>query len=137
MSALHILQEYGLNITKARMDILSLFLAYKMPMNGALIKAHLLEMDRVTLYRVLKAFTEKGILCILPSTNGVILYALKTVMADLPNAVNKMHFVCTDCKALVDLEKTVLPEMKLPPGFIVENMELVISGKCRQCSCSN
>ena len=72
-----ILKRNSLSITDGRMKILELF--YNS--DGALAHADIekktgLAVDRVTVYRTLQTFVEKGIIHQVPTTDNSILYAL-------------------------------------------------------------
>ena len=72
-----ILKRNNLSITDGRMKILELF--YNS--DGALAHADIekktgLAVDRVTVYRTLQTFVEKGIIHQVPTTDNSILYAL-------------------------------------------------------------
>ena len=74
---LDILKKNQLSVTDSRKKILELFL--KSP--GALAHADIEKstgenFDRVTVYRTLQTFVEKGIIHNIPTTDNSILYAL-------------------------------------------------------------
>ena len=74
---LSILKKNQLSITDGRRKILELFLQS----NGALAHADIEKntdaaFDRVTVYRTLQTFVDKGIVHHIPTTDNSILYAL-------------------------------------------------------------
>jgi Fur family ferric uptake transcriptional regulator len=136
MTELHdILKKNQLSITDSRIKILELFL--KSP--GALAHADIEKntgenFDRVTVYRTLQTFTEKGIIHNIPTTDNSILYALcKHDCEAGHHHDNHVHFICTQCNKTICLDDVTVPEVKLPKGFTPEMAEMVVKGVCDDC----
>ena len=91
-----ILKRNSLSITDGRIKILELFYAS----DGALAHADIeknagLVLDRVTVYRTLQTFVEKGIIHQVPTTDNSVLYALcRQNCANGHHHDNHVHFVC-------------------------------------------
>src|SRR6478672_4707167 len=98
-SELDILKKNGLSVTDSRRKILELFLAR----NGALAHADIEKntaaaFDRVTVYRTLQTFVEKGIIHEIPTTDNSVLYALcKHNCEQGHHHDNHVHFICNKC----------------------------------------
>lgn len=134
--ASEILKNSKLSITENRVRILSYFLEKK----NALAHADIEKMsadtiDRVTVYRTLQTFTEKGIIHSIPTPDNSILYALcKDACEAGHHHDNHVHFICDQCLSTYCLEKVLIPPIKLPPGFNIAKTDMVISGVCNKCS---
>ncbi len=132
---LDILKKNQLSVTDSRKKILELFL--KSP--GALAHADIEKntgesFDRVTVYRTLQTFTEKGIIHNIPTTDNSILYALcKHDCEAGHHHDNHVHFICTQCGKTICLDDVTVPEVKLPKGFRPEVAEMVVKGVCDDC----
>lgn len=130
-----LLKKYQLSVTDSRKKILSLFLKS----NGALAhndieKASGADFDRVTVYRTLQTFVDKGIIHVIPSADNAVKYALcKDECSAGHHYDNHVHFMCDDCGTTYCLDEVVVPEVKLPKGFNATQRDVVVSGKCNKC----
>ena len=130
-----ILKKNQLSITEGRKKILGLF--FKSP--GALAHADIEKnighvFDRVTVYRTLQTFVEKGIIHNIPTTDNAILYALcKDNCEAGHHHDNHVHFICDVCDKTTCLDNVNIPEIKLPKGFSQKQTDVVISGICDKC----
>lgn len=129
------LKKNRLSITDSRMLVLSLF--YNQ--SGALAHADIekkagTKIDRVTIYRTLQTFEEKGIIHTIPSSDNTVKYALcKEHCAHGHHHDNHVHFVCDKCSSTVCLEDVLVPEVKLPRGFTPSQSNMVVNGICKNC----
>ena len=132
---LEILRKNGLSVTEGRKKILELFLDNE----GALAHADIerytdAAFDRVTVYRTLQTFVDKGIIHQIPTTDNSILYALcKQDCQAGHHHDNHVHFICDHCNKTICLDDVTIPEVKLPKGFTPKHAEMVVSGVCDDC----
>ena len=130
-----ILKRNQLSITESRRKILDLFRLT----NGALAHADIEtktgeHFDRVTIYRTLQTFVEKGIIHTIPTVDNSVLYALcKDQCSEGHHHDNHVHFVCDVCNKTICLEEVTVPQVKLPKGFTPNHSEMVVSGICGDC----
>lgn len=130
-----VLKALGLSITDSRKKILSLFYESK----GALAHADIekkssANFDRVTVYRTLQTFVEKGIIHTIPTTDNSIKYALcKSDCGQGHHHDNHVHFICDSCDTTFCLDHVQIPKVKLPDGFTSKQTDLVVSGICNNC----
>ncbi|MCZ4222766.1 Fur family transcriptional regulator [Pedobacter rhodius] len=93
------------------------------------------EVDRVTLYRVLKAFEEKGIIHKVLDNHGTANYAICSGNCNANEHHDEhVHFNCNNCKKVYCLANVQIPAFKVPAGFKVENLNLIASGICAACA---
>ena len=132
---LDILRKNGLSITAGRKKILGLFLETE----GALAHADIEKntgaaFDRVTVYRTLQSFVDKGIIHQIPTTDNSILYALCRHDCEAGHHYdNHVHFLCNNCGKTTCLDDVTVPAVKLPGGFTPEQSSMVVSGICNDC----
>jgi Fur family ferric uptake transcriptional regulator len=132
---LSILKKNQLSVTEGRKKILELFLKS----DGALAHADIennteTAFDRVTVYRTLQTFVDKGIIHHIPTTDNSILYALcKDNCEEGRHHDNHVHFICAKCNKTICLEEVTIPEVKLPRGFKPQHSEMVVTGICDDC----
>ena len=130
-----LLKRNRLSVTDSRVQILELFLSQKGALAHGDIEKHTGEkFDRVTVYRTLHSFLNKGIIHTIPTTDNSILYALcKDSCEEGHHHDNHVHFICDDCGNTTCLEEVVIPAIQLPNGFKQKQVEMVVSGKCNAC----
>lgn len=93
------------------------------------------EVDRVTLYRVLKAFEEKGIIHKVLDNHGTANYAICSGDCNAQEHHDEhVHFNCNNCKKVYCLDSVKIPAFKVPAGFKVESLNLIACGICEACS---
>ena len=132
---LDILKKNLLSVTDGRKKILELFLHS----DGALAHADIEKntgenFDRVTVYRTLQTFVDKGIIHIIPTADNSILYALcKDNCEAGHHHDDHVHFVCDDCSKTICLEEVTVPNVKLPKGFKPKHAAMVVNGICNDC----
>lgn len=130
-----LLKKNGLSTTASRKKILDLF--YESA--GALAHADIEKntdaaFDRVTVYRTLQTFVEKGIIHQIPTTDNSVLYALcKQNCEQGHHHDNHVHFICNKCDNTFCLDDVTVPEVKLPIGFAPLQSAMVVTGLCQQC----
>ena len=133
-----VLRRKHLNITESRKKILSLFLDHKDALAHADIEKNAGEkFDRVTVYRTLQTFVEKGIVHTIPTADNAILYALCKDCDEEHHHDDHVHFVCRNCNMTICLDDIVSPEIKLPPGYLAQDVQVVINGICKDCKSNN
>lgn len=90
--------------------------------------------DRVTLYRTLKTFQEKGLVHRIDDGTGAPKYALceEGCECDIERDLH-VHFHCRKCLETYCLPKYKIPEIALPENFMPEEANLVVKGICAKC----
>ena len=131
----HILKDNRLSINGSRQKILELFLSSHGALSHADIEKNTGEsFDRVTVYRTLQTFVEKGIIHLIPTTDNSIKYALcKNDCAPGHHHDNHVHFICGACEKTICLDDVNIPVVKLPEGFIPNRSEMAVTGICGEC----
>ncbi len=91
--------------------------------------------DRTTLYRTLKTFEENGIVHQINDGKGSTKYALCQDGCDyeVHNDLH-LHFHCTRCEETHCLTEHKIPQITLPEGYSVQDMDLVVNGLCDKCT---
>ena len=130
-----ILKNNQLSVTSGRRKILELFLHQDGALSHSDIEKKAGEkFDRVTVYRTLQAFLEKGLIHSIPSSDNSIRYALcKEECSEGHHRDDHVHFICNQCGNATCLEEVVVPSIKLPRGYTVQQVEVLVSGICKSC----
>ena len=130
-----ILRKNHLSVTASREKILHLFLEE----SGALAHGDIErkageKFDRVTVYRTLQTFVEKGIIHTIPTSDNSVRYALcKDNCEEGHHHDHHIHFVCISCRNTFCLDDVVTPDIKLPTGYSTSHIEVVVEGVCKNC----
>src|SRR5215217_9634185 len=133
-----ILRRNHLSITESRKKILSLFLATPDALaHGDIERKAGEKFDRVTVYRTLQTFVEKGIIHTIPTAENAVLYALCKDCTEGHHHDDHVHFICSNCNSTICLDDVVSPKIDLPEGYIVQNVQVVINGICKSCNLNN
>lgn len=131
-----ILDQYSLRHTACRLDVVAFFLARKFAIAHIDLEQEFkTQFDRVTLYRTLKTFLEKGIIHKVLDDEGTPKYALcPTACAHLQHHHHDhVHFKCNVCGHTTCVEDIYIPKIVLPEGFQIQEQNLLISGICPNC----
>ena len=94
------------------------------------LKAEHSDISLATVYRNLARFKERGDIISLGTVNGIERFD--------GNTAPHVHFVCTECNRVLDLEGIAVPEelsatVSSATGAQVSGCQLTFTGKCNQC----
>lgn len=131
-----LLLQYGLRKTSCRMAVLELFMQHEFALSHNDLERMLDdEYDRVTLYRTLYSFKDKGLVHIIYDVNGVLKYALCKEACTLhKHQDNHIHFTCSTCNQTFCLNEVLIPATVLPEGYHIESLHYSAKGICRACN---
>jgi len=130
-----LLRRNHLSVTDSRKKILSLFLQQKDALtHGDIEKKAGEKFDRVTIYRTLQTFVEKGIIHSIPTSDNTVRYALCKDCKEGHHHDDHVHFMCNNCSATICLDDVVSPKLELPTGYVANDVQVVIHGICKDCS---
>lgn len=131
-----LLKNSGLSKTEIRVKVLELFLVSNNALSLSDIEDAFDKIDRITLYRTLKAFETKGIIHKAVDGTNHPKYAMCDADCDEHNHQdNHAHFHCVHCEKTICLEAVPTPNTPaLPKGYKVQETNLIISGLCTDCT---
>ena len=107
------LKEHDLRVTQVRKKLYDYF----KEVNSAVSHSELElifsnDFDRVTIYRTLNSFMDKGILHKIPNDSGSAKYALcKEDCSTGHHIDNHVHFKCGKCERLICLHDLEIPQL--------------------------
>lgn len=133
-SSFRILKDFKLRSTPSRAAILDAFLTHNYALShGDLEKEVPDSFDRVTVYRTLKTFLDKGLIHKVLDGEGGMKYALCSEACTTANHHHDhVHFKCIQCGQTNCLQVEI-PEIKLPKGYQAGEINLLIQGVCGTC----
>ncbi len=131
-----ILKKADLKATPMRKDVLQIFSNSTYALDNQELESQLGSVDRITLYRTLKSFEEKGIIHKVTDLSGNPKYAM-CEPACIDNHIHHhdahVHFQCDVCNNIYCIENVVIPQIKLPKKFEVNGQNITLTGKCEKC----
>lgn len=90
-----------------------------------------IDINRATIYRILKQFCEDGLVHSIVAEDGKHYYALCTCVESASPDYH-FHFKCTKCETISCLDQEIRPN--LPAGFVMEQANCVLTGICANCT---
>ena len=130
-----LLKDFKLRNTPNREEILQLFIRKNYALSHGDIEKEIDNaLDRVTVYRTLKTFLDRGLIHKVLDDEGSLKYALcKEACTIAEHHHNHVHFKCTTCGQTNCLNVEV-PLVRLPKGYQVSEVNLLIQGICERCA---
>jgi Fur family transcriptional regulator, ferric uptake regulator len=129
-----LLKTFQMRSTPTRQEILQLFLNKEYALShGDIEKEISNSLDRVTVYRTLKTFLDKGLIHKVLDDEGSLKYALcSEACSSMEHHHDHVHFKCTKCGQTNCLNIEV-PGIKLPKGYKPQEVNVLIQGTCERC----
>lgn len=130
-----ILSEAGIRVTAVRLLVLKV-IHERMRGDAFSLQDMMNEMvtaDNSSVFRALTLFAEKRILHTIDDGSGMQKYCL----CSCPNHDHRhghVHFTCTLCQRTMCLTDMPIPQISLPDGFEVQDVEFIVKGICPRCS---
>ncbi|GAB3174483.1 Fur family transcriptional regulator [Telluribacter humicola] len=129
------LKDYNLRSTSCREDILGTFLNKEVALSHGDIEDSLGErFDRVTIYRTLKTFLEKGLIHKVLDDEGIRYALCKDNCSEQDHHHDHIHFKCVECGQTNCLANVHIPSVQLPDGYQASEVNLLIQGRCPACT---
>lgn len=134
-SSLEILKKANLKVTPIRKKVLHIFTAHTYALDSREIESHFQELDRITLYRTLKSFEEKGVIHKITDLSGISKYAMceSVCVENHHHQHTHIHFQCEICNNIFCVEDVEIPIITLPKKYITTGQNITITGKCESC----
>lgn len=131
-----ILKRNNLKITQPRLRVLAIISEKKTAISQPELEKILgKDIDRVTLYRILGSFEEKGILHKVFDLNGTATYAICSTKCTAHHHHDQhVHFICSICNSVYCLDEISVPKISLPTNFSLHAVVINAVGICDKCS---
>jgi Fur family ferric uptake transcriptional regulator len=129
------LTNKNINPTAMRLLVLNFLLNQTSAISLSDIEKRMSPADRITIYRTLKTFEEKGLVHVIDDGSGIPKYALCAYeCAANDHHDMHVHFFCVSCKETFCLPNSKIPDITLPNRFSSLEMNLVVKGVCDRCT---
>jgi Fur family ferric uptake transcriptional regulator len=131
-----VLQRHDIRRTNCRVDILHEFIGATHALSQPDLERAMGESyDRVTIYRTLTLYLDKGLIHKVLDDSGAMKYALcPDTCQDHAHNHEHVHFKCVTCGNTICIESVEVPSIKLPEGYQLQETNLLLSGVCKDCS---
>lgn len=131
----NILAKNDIRVTPVREKVLKYFMDNEDALSHQDIENHLgKNFDRVTIYRTLNHFEEKGLIHKVLDSSGVGKFAICHSDCTHQHEDNHLHFKCNTCGKIECLYELIIPEIKLPENYIAQKTYLLVEGVCQKCN---
>ena len=128
-----LLKTKNLRVTKLRTALLENLANLSKAVSYQEIQNSLIKFDRITLYRTLNTFIERGILHKITFEDHQNFYALcGTDCTTDRHKHQHVHFQCNQCKEVSCLEAKEPIQLAISNHF-VDDIEITASGLCQEC----
>lgn len=132
-----ILKRHQLRFTKSRAAILDIFVEEEAALSERDIEESMQgSCDRVTIYRTLSSFLDHGLIHRVLDDSGAMKYALcaPNCHDGHPHGHDHVHFKCTNCGNTTCLDQVPIPAVKLPEGYLLSEVNMLLQGNCPTCA---
>ncbi len=134
-----LLKSNKIRPTEIRRQILNVFIGVNYALSHADIVKNLKgNTDRVTIYRTLEKFEQKGLIHKIVDHEGITRFASHGLGGCDINFKhhkrNHLHFRCTECGNIYCMCSVQVPEINVPEGFKLKSLNLLAEGICEKCT---
>ncbi len=132
---LEILKAKAVKPTAVRELVLKIFLKQKHALTSSNIESFMPWGDRVTLFRTLKTFEQRGVIHKVNDGSSSVKYALCSDDCEASSHFDvHPHFHCEKCGKTICLDRQEIELPLLPDGIVVNDYSLVLNGLCSDCA---
>lgn len=129
-----LLKQKKLSETPFRTEVLEIFSKYNNAIPLSVLEKELTNYNRITLYRTIKVFIEKGIIHEIALSGSESSYAMcKDGCDTVGHHHQHVHFKCNECETIYCIEVNEFPAIDIPNHKIVQ-LEIQANGICSECS---
>ncbi len=130
----NLLKSKNISETPFRKEVLEIFSKYNNAIPLSIVEKELKKYNRITLYRTIKVFLEKGIIHKITISGEDSNYAICQEECNTDaHRHQHIHFKCKKCKTIYCVEINEFPAITLP-NYKVEQLEIQATGLCENCN---
>ena len=126
----------GLKDTPLREEVLLFFInSHKALSSKEIIDKLGHKYDRVSIFRTISSFSEKGIIHSIPTSSDYVVYSLCRENCKVSgHNDNHYHFYCHKCGNIFCLNDFDYDDSKMPQGYKTERVNIIFEGICKDCN---
>ncbi len=120
--------------TPFRKEVIDIFLKHDSAISLSTIIGELKDYNRITLYRTIKIFIEKGMIHEIAISGEDSMYALCKEDCNVKEHHHQhIHFKCKQCGHIFCVEVEKFPKIDLP-DYNIDQLEIQATGVCKNCN---
>ena len=132
------LKQKNIRVTPFRLSVLEIFSANRNAITVEQIESGLQKFDRITLYRTIKTFIDKGIIheIVMPGNTKKLALCPETCGSESHDHIHDhhhLHFKCDNCEEVYCIDLPNTPQISIP-GFAINQLEIQGTGVCQSCN---
>jgi Fur family ferric uptake transcriptional regulator len=135
-SIINKLKEHHVHLTQNRIAVFKLLTEKKTALSVSVImKQSDILLDRISVYRALKHFLQKGLVEIVPNNEGNSKYILASSKKEIVKSRDNRcaYFTCTDCQHTEIIIEPIVVNFDSFTNHQISNYKLIIEGLCTGC----
>ena len=129
-----LLIEMGVNPTPVRILVYKSLSESEKPLSLSDLETKLETVDKSTISRTLTTFKDKHLIHSFNDGSGSTKYEVCKSRKELEESDLHVHFRCENCGVTVCLTTVMIPEVKLPEGYVPREATYIVTGVCPECS---
>ncbi|WP_314664095.1 Fur family transcriptional regulator [Prevotella aurantiaca] len=126
--------KHNVKPTANRILIAEAISRYNGPVSMKELETKLQTIDKSSIFRTLIVFSNQHVVHQVEDGNDIVRYEL--CMSDDEETDSDMHahFYCEQCQHTTCLHEVDIPEIHLPEGYKLSNVNFMLKGICPECS---
>jgi len=134
IQAVNYLKRLNIRPTPIRLEIIQIFLKENKAIGYNAIKEKIKKTkDKVTIYRTIALFLEKGILHKVNDGERECKYALRFFSEENEKTNDHLHFKCEKCSKIICIEEATINIENFPEKYKLLKLNLFAEGICDDC----
>ncbi len=132
--AVEILESHDIKPTANRLVIVKALAAAERPLSLSELENKILTIDKSGIFRSLTLFRDNHLVHVIEGGTEGVKYELCKSRDHEHDEDQHPHFYCERCQKTFCLDELELPDIVLPEGYEPHTMNLIIKGRCPECS---
>jgi Fur family ferric uptake transcriptional regulator len=129
-----LLNEHGIKSTANRIVIVETLSVIHNPMSLSDLENKILTMDKSSIFRVLTLFKNHHLVHVIEDGGDGVRYELCLNHSKDDDEDMHVHFYCEKCHRTFCFKDTRIPEVVLPDGYKMTNINYMVKGICPDCA---
>ena len=133
-ACVELLASHGIRATSNRIVVVRELALSARPLTLAELEERLLSVDKSGIFRALTLFREHHLVHAIEDGSGAMRYELCHGHGGDDDDDLHVHFFCEQCQRSYCLDAVPVPQVDVPPGFVVTSASHIVKGICPECS---
>ena len=128
------LARHNVKPTANRILIAEAISQYNGPVSMKELETKLQTIDKSRIFRTLTLFSNQHVVHQMEDGNDIVRYELCMSNDDETDSDMHAHFYCEQCQRTTCLPEVDIPEIHLPEGYKLSNVNFMLKGICPECA---